>query len=72
MFGLVEYVKVSSDTGRKLGWRTIWNAFSKEYPDRWAIEFFPPKTDLVDHANIYHLWVLPPDVEPTGMNISWK
>ena len=27
--------------------------------DRTAVEVFPAETDLVDAANIYHLWVLP-------------
>jgi len=28
-------------------------------PDRTAVEVFPPADDLVDQANLYHLWVLP-------------
>lgn len=24
-----------------------------------AVEVFPPKDELVDHANMYHLWILP-------------
>ncbi|MFA4971545.1 MAG: hypothetical protein WC683_02950 [bacterium] len=27
--------------------------------DRVAIEVFPAQAELVDHANLYHLWVLP-------------
>jgi hypothetical protein len=27
--------------------------------DRVAVEVFPPAADLVDAANMYHLWVLP-------------
>lgn len=29
-------------------------------PDREAIEIFPPEDNLIDGANEYHLWVLPP------------
>jgi hypothetical protein len=37
-------------------------------PDREAIEIFPAEDNLVDAANEYHLWVLPPDMEsPLGM-----
>jgi hypothetical protein len=36
--------------------------------DREAIELFPPEAHLVDAANEYHLWVLPPDIySPLGM-----
>lgn len=28
-------------------------------PERTAIEVYPPAAELVDDANIYHLWVLP-------------
>lgn len=27
--------------------------------DRTAIEVFPPESELVDNAHLYHLWVLP-------------
>jgi hypothetical protein len=30
--------------------------------ERSAIEVFPPKSEIVDNANIYHLWVLPENV----------
>lgn len=32
-------------------------------PERLAIEVFPPESHLVDEANEYHLWVLPPGSE---------
>lgn len=35
--------------------------------EREAIEIFPPESNLVDAANEYHLWVLPPDqMSPLG------
>jgi hypothetical protein len=37
-------------------------------PDRVAIEVFPASSDLVDQANMYHLWVLPEGIElPFGL-----
>jgi len=37
-------------------------------PERLAIEVFPPASELVDNANIYHLWVLPTGFElPFGL-----
>jgi hypothetical protein len=39
--------------------------------DREAIEIFPPENNLVDAANEYHLWVLPPGMEsPLGFEGS--
>lgn len=36
--------------------------------ERTAIEVFPKESELVDEANMYHLWVLPKDVElPFGL-----
>jgi hypothetical protein len=29
-------------------------------PDRAAVEVYPPASEVVDQANMYHLWVLPP------------
>lgn len=29
------------------------------YGDRWAVELFPPDDDVVDVANMRHLWILP-------------
>lgn len=28
-----------------------------------AVEVFPPESKLFDEANIYHLWIIPPDVK---------
>jgi hypothetical protein len=36
-------------------------------PDREGIEIYPPEDMLVDGANEYHLWILPPDqMSPLG------
>lgn len=38
--------------------------------DRVAVEVFPPEGDLVDQANMYHLWVLPKDFRlPFGLHL---
>lgn len=38
-------------------------------PDRVAVEVYPVRADLVDDANIYHLWVLPAGFElPFGLH----
>lgn len=39
--------------------------------DRVAIEVFPSQDQLVDEANVYHLWVLPKEVQlPFGLHFS--
>lgn len=36
-------------------------------PEREAVEIFPPESNLLDGANEYHLWILPPGMEsPLG------
>lgn len=35
--------------------------------DRTVIEVFPPESELVDNANLYHLWVL-----PEGFSLPFK
>lgn len=50
------------DRGAVRDWRHF-QAIKNEVagPERTAIEIFPPESQLVDAANEYHLWVLPPD-----------
>jgi hypothetical protein len=37
-------------------------------PDRVAVEVYPPEEQLVDRANLTHLWVYPPGHElPFGL-----
>lgn len=40
-------------------------------PERVAVEVFPPRSELVDNRNIYHLWVLPEGFElPFGLEVG--
>lgn len=50
-----------------LTWRQVWEAFTAAYPGRWAVQVFPPASELVDGKNVYHLWVL--EREPEGFNL---
>jgi len=67
-WGTVRYIRVSRDDELPMTWPEIWATFERVYPGQWAIQFFPPQVELVDSANIYHLFVLegPP---PEGFNI---
>lgn len=64
------YIRVFTPSYRLLSWREIWDCFSESYPGQWAVQVFPPADELVDEANIYHLFVL--DARPRGMDISQR
>jgi len=67
VLGQVLQLKIHSLTYALLSWREVWDAFSKAYPNKWAVQFFPPAVDLVDVKNVYHLWVL--ETRPLGFNL---
>ena len=50
-----------------LTWREVWDAFTARYPQRWAVQVFPPTEALIDGKAVYHLFVL--DDEPAGLNL---
>jgi hypothetical protein len=66
-FGWALYVKFRTEDYRPLAWSDVWAAFAALYPGRWAVQFFPPAEELVDEANIYHLYVL--EDAPVGVSI---
>ncbi|PLS26016.1 DUF7694 domain-containing protein [Bifidobacterium parmae] len=39
-------------------WDELQRVKQETIGDAWAVEIYPPKTDLVDVANIRHLWIL--------------
>lgn len=65
--GRALYTKLWAPAYRLLSWREVWDAFDELYPGRWAVEVFPPRSELVDGKAVYHLFVL--DHEPVGMNV---
>jgi hypothetical protein len=66
--GLVLYIKVRRYDEKPMTWSEIWQVYSSSYPNKWAVQFFPPISELVDEANIYHLYVL----HETPFNCSIK
>jgi hypothetical protein len=39
-------------------------------PERVAVEVYPPRSQLIDEAELYHLWVLPEDYAlPFGLHM---
>jgi hypothetical protein len=65
--GQVLQLKVFADDFRPLSWREIWAAFVQRYPDRWAVQTFPPEGQVVDAKNVYHLFLC--EGCPDGLNL---
>jgi hypothetical protein len=67
------HLKIYTPDYQPLSWEQVWQAFVAVYPGRWAVEFFPPTEDLVNYANVYHLWLLGEGYEPPGsLNLAHK
>lgn len=71
-FGRLTYLRIYRDDDKPMSWREVWETFQNVYPGRWAIEMFPPESELVDEANVYHLFMLPEGDEPAGVNIRFS
>lgn len=59
-WGLMDHVCIRNKDNTDISWlhkQTIKNELYGE--ERTAIEVFPAVSDLVDEANMYHLWILP-------------
>ena len=66
--GLATYLRVFRNDDAPMSWREVWEAFARVYPGRWAVQFFPPASELIDEANVYHLYML--EEVPQGVNIK--
>jgi hypothetical protein len=66
--GHLLYIRIRREGYGQLSWREAWEAFRRNYPGQWAVQFFPPADDLVDDEDIFHLYVL--DFVPVGVNIN--
>ncbi len=72
-WGMVTYLKVYTPDYKRLSWLQVWQAFTEVYPDRWAIELYPPASELVNDEHVYHLWMLPAEwIPPEQMNLAAK
>ena len=71
-FGAVEYIKIRRYDEKPMTWRQVWDTFAGAYPDKWAIEVYPPDIHLVDDANVYHLFILPEGLAGTDLNIDHR
>jgi len=50
-----------------MGWREIADLFNALYPGKWACQMFPPRLEILDQANKYHLFVF--DEAPEGLDL---
>lgn len=59
-WGFVEHVCIRNSDNTDIPWREKQRIKNELFgKDRTAIEVFPTETELVDEANMYHIWVLP-------------
>ena len=65
--GRVMQLKIYAEDLAPLCWGKVWGAYTKRYPDKWALQMFPPSDRLVDVKNVYHLWVC--DSCPDGLDL---
>lgn len=56
-FGVAEYVRIHRVDMAPMGFRELWEVFAYFFPERWAVQSFPPPDRLLDQANKYHLFV---------------
>lgn len=66
-FGFALYIKVRRHDEKEMSWTDVLYVFNDRYPGQWAVQCFPPMDEVLDEANVYHLFVL--EQPPLGMNI---
>jgi hypothetical protein len=70
-WGEVTRLKVYTSDYRRLSWLQVWQAVSVIYPDQWAVELYPPASELINEAHVYHLWLMAEAWQPpTHMNLA--
>ena len=64
MIGTVTHLAIRDVAGEPLLWRHLQRIKNELIGlERVAVEVYPPVSELVDQANMYHLWVLPEGVQ---------
>lgn len=69
-WGPVQHAAISTLASTDIPWRDKQRIKNELFgPERVAIEVFPAESQMVDGANMYHLWVLPPGTAlPFGLH----
>jgi hypothetical protein len=72
-WGEITRLRIYTPDYQRLSWLQVWQTFAETYPNRWALELYPPAGELVNDAHVYHLWLLPKDWVPSAqMNLAEK
>jgi len=72
-WGEVTRLKVYTSDYQQLSWLQVWQAVAEIYPDQWAIELYPPVSELVNDDHVYHLWLMSEQWRPPiFMNLADK
>jgi hypothetical protein len=66
--GVALYVRIHRSDMAPMGFRELWEVFATYYPEKWAMQVFPPRGSLLDQANKYHLFVL--DTPPHDFDLT--
>lgn len=46
-------------------WKEIYNIKNEVFgSETWAVEYYPPESELIDNKNIYWIWIYPKGVLP--------
>jgi len=69
MYGKALRIKIRRYDGAPMFWRQVWEIFEEAYPNCWAFQVFPPFQEMMDEANIYHLFVLHSRM-PESLNLN--
>lgn len=63
-WGLVTHACIRNAAGTDIPWAEKQRIKNEIFgAEQQAVEVFPKESELVDEANMYHLWILPPDME---------
>lgn len=67
--GTIPHLKIRRHDGRAgISWDVLQRIKNDMVgPDMLAIEMFPPDDQVVNDANIRHLWIVPQDLLPFGL-----
>ncbi|MGE7191778.1 DUF7694 domain-containing protein [Lysinibacillus fusiformis] len=69
-WGYVKHACMRNATGTDIPWREKQRIKNELFGvERHAVEVFPRESELVDHAPMYHLWILPDNMHlPFGID----
>ena len=69
-FGLCSYIKIRRYDEKPMSFSEVWARFEEAYPENWAFQMFPPEHELVNDANIYHLFIVWDENKMGDVNIK--